>query len=156
MTKAKAALQDILEKVETGNVTIDDIHRAQLILDSSVIIPRNSMLRKGGGHFRGRRRIPAYHQLSTEFFSEKDNYYSVQEVAERFKVSDKAVYKWISQNKIQYERSSENSRDIRIPKAQFRNPPSKESVNQREYELFKGAVEMELVRRKDLYHDEEQ
>lgn len=154
MTKVKATLQSILEKVETGTVTIDDIHKAQSILDSSVIISQHSMLRKGTPHLRGRRRIHAY-QLAIEFLSEKEEYYSVQEVAERFKVSDKAVYKWVNQNKIQYERSSGNSRDIRIPKAQFSNPPSKETVNQREHELFKGAVEMELVRRKDLYHEEE-
>jgi excisionase family DNA binding protein len=85
--------------------------------------------------------------MAVKFHSQQEEYYTVQEVAERFKVSDKAVYKWVDQNKIQYERSSENSRDIRIPKAQFKNPSSKATVNRREHELFKGAIEMKLVRR---------
>lgn len=154
MTKVKDTLRSILGKVETGKVTIEDIHMARSILDSSVIISPNSVLRKGTPHHRVRRQTPA-NQMAAETLSQQEEYYSVQEVAERFKVTDKAVYKWVDQNKIQYERSSENSRDIRIPKAQFKNPPSKVMVNRRENELFKGAIEMDLVRRKDLYHDEE-
>jgi excisionase family DNA binding protein len=154
MTKVKATLRSILEKVESGKVTIEDIHTAQSILDSSVIISPRSVLSKGTPHRRVRRQLLAY-QMAAESLSQQEEYYTVQEVAERFKVSDKAVYKWVDQNKIQYERSSENSRDIRIPKAQFKNPSSKATVNRREHELFKGAIEMKLVRRKDLYHDEE-
>jgi excisionase family DNA binding protein len=154
MTKVKATLRSILEKVETGKVTIEDIHTAQSILDSSIIISPRSVLRKGTPHQSVRPQFLTY-QLSVESLSQQEDYYTVQEVAERFKVSDKAVYKWVDQNKIQYERSSENSRDIRIPKAQFKNPPSKTKVNQQENKLFKGAIGMELVRRKDLYHDDE-
>jgi excisionase family DNA binding protein len=154
MTKVKDTLRSILEKVESGKVTREDIQTAQSILDSSVIISSHSVLRKGALKPHIRRCFLKY-QLKAQSASESEGFYTVQEVADRFKVSDKAVYKWIGQNKIQYERSSENSRDIRIPKAQFRNPPSKEMIDQREQKLFKGAVEMELVRRKDLYRDDE-
>lgn len=154
MTTVKDTLRDILGKVETGNVTLEDIHRAQSILDSSVIISQVSVLRKATFRTYSRRQLQAY-RVSEQSLLQQEQYYTVQEVAERFKVSDKAVYKWIDQNKIQYERSKENSRDIRIPKAQFKKPPSQEKINGQEQELFKDAVEMELVRRKDLYHNEE-
>jgi excisionase family DNA binding protein len=153
MTKVKDTLRSILDKVETGKVTSEDIQMAQSILDSSLIISPRSVLRKGTPHARVRRQFFAY-PLAAQSDSQPEDFYTVHEVAKRFKVSDKAVYKWIDQNKIQYVRSSESSRDIRIPKAQFRKPPSKKMVDRREHELFKGAVEMELIRRKDLYRDE--
>jgi excisionase family DNA binding protein len=153
VTKVKNTLRNILEKVETGKVTIEDIQTAQSILESSIIISPRSVLRRGSLHLRKRRQYLEFHVKASA--AQPEDYYTVQEVAKRFNVSDKAVYKWIDQKKIQFERSNENSRDIRIPKSQFKNPPSKETVDKRENELFKDAVEMELVRRKDLFRDEE-
>lgn len=157
MPTAKDTLKSILNKVETGSVTIEDIHKAQSILDSSVIIasPHDKFKKMISSYQHGRRQ-PYKYQLGLESISRRGDYYTVQEVAERFKVSDKAVYKWIEQNKIRYERSNEKSRDIRIPKAQFNEPPSKEKVSRQEMKLFKNAVDMELVRRKDLYRDEDE
>ncbi|MEX2416321.1 MAG: helix-turn-helix domain-containing protein [Paenibacillaceae bacterium] len=154
MTTVKDTLRNILNKVEQGNVTNEDIQTAQSILNSSIILLPRSELRKGKPHVRVRRRILAY-QLPTSYNSQSKDFYTVQEVAERFQVSDKAIYKWIDQKKILYVRSNESSRDIRIPKAQFTNPPSKESVDRMEHELFKETAQAELVRVKDLYRDEE-
>lgn len=74
-----------------------------------------------------------------------NDFYTVQEVAERFRVSDKAVYKWIKQNKIEWERTSPNSRDIRIPKGQFVSPPTETEVSDLEKAIFGDAVEMKLI-----------
>lgn len=154
MSTVKETLKNILVKAEQGLVTIEEIREAQSLLESSVIISPRRILYSGTVH-RQVRNQPFEYRVQPEFVWDREEYYTVQEVAERYKVSDKAVYKWVEQNKIEYTRSKENSRDIRIPKSQFKTPPSKDYIDQREHKLFKNATELELVRRNDLYHDED-
>lgn len=153
MSNVKENLLHFLEKVESGSVTAQDIHNAQSILESSVIISSRSVLRRGKPGFRNRHQIKFTPTLSNAFQS--DDFYTVQEVAHRFNVTDKAVYKWIKHNKIEWERTSQHSRDIRIPKKQFKSPPAEAEVSVLEKAIFNDAVEMELVNRKDLYRDED-
>ncbi|WP_342439230.1 helix-turn-helix domain-containing protein [Paenibacillus sp. FSL L8-0436] len=153
MSKVKDNLLHFLKKVESGDVTAQDIHNAQSILNSSVIIPSSSVLRKGNTRIRLRHRVGFTPALKDMLQS--NEYYTVQEVAQRFNVTDKAVYKWIKQNKIEWERTSQNSRDIRIPKNQFKSPPAKAEASDLEKSIFNDAVEMELVKRQDLYRDED-
>lgn len=153
MSKVKENLLHFLEKVESGNVTAQDIHNAQTLLKSSVIISSRSLLRRRSPGSHNKRQLKFTPALSRSFQS--NDFYTVQEVAERFRVSDKAVYKWIKQNKIEWERTSPNSRDIRIPKGQFVSPPTETEVSDLEKAIFGDAVEMKLINRKDLYRDED-
>lgn len=153
MSTVKENLLQFLEKVESGNVTAQDIYNVQTLLESSVIISSKGVLRKGRQGSHKNRRIKFTPSSSKAFQS--NDFYTVQEVAERFNVSDKAVYKWIKQNKIEWERTSQHSRDIRIPKKQFKNPPAEAEVTALEKSIFNNAAEMELVNRKDLYRDED-
>lgn len=153
MSKVKDSLRHFLERVESGDVTVEEIHNAQTILESSVIISSGSVLRRGNPGFRKRHQISFSPALKNA--PQSNEFYTVQEVAKRFNVTDKAVYKWIDQKKIQFERSSQNSRDIRIPKNQFKSPPTKAESLILEKSIFNDAVEMELVNRKDLYRDED-
>ncbi|MNB78608.1 Helix-turn-helix domain protein [compost metagenome] len=153
MSKVKDNLLQFLEKVESGDFTAQDIHNAQTILESSVIIPSRAVVRRGNP---GSRKRP-YFRFSPALInaSQSDEFYTVQEVAQRFNVTDKAVYKWINQNKIEWERTSQYSRDIRIPKSQFKSPPTEAETLVLEKSIFNDAIEMELVNRKDLYRDED-
>ncbi|NOU81162.1 helix-turn-helix domain-containing protein [Paenibacillus sp. LMG 31459] len=152
MSKVKYDLLQFLEKVESGNVTAQDIHNAQSMVKSAVIIPSGSILRKGRPEFHSKHRVTI---SVLRDVPQSHEYYTVQEVAERFNVTDKAVYKWIKHNKIESERTSPHSRDIRIPKHQFKNPPAEDKTSILEQSIFNDALEMELVNRKDLYHDED-
>lgn len=153
MSKVKENLLHFLEKVESGNVTAQDIHNAQTLLESSVIISSKSLLRRRHSGNANRRQLNFTTTLNRSFQS--NDFYTVQEVAERFKVTDKAVYKWVKQNKIEWERTSSNSRDIRIPKKQFAPPPTEREVSELEKSIFGDVVEMKLINRKDLYRDED-
>lgn len=153
MSKVKHDLLHFLEKVESGDVTVQDIHNAQSILKSSVIIPSSNVLSKGSANIRLSHRAKFTPALKDRFPS--NEFYTVQEVAQRFNVTDKAVYKWIKQNKIECERTSQYSRDIRIPKNQFKSPTTEAEALILEKSIFNDVLEMELVNRKDLYRDED-
>lgn len=81
---------------------------------------------------------------AVEKISSDSEYYNVQEVAELFGVTPQAVYKWIDKNKIEYERRDKDSRDIRIPKAQFKRSRSRadDALRRRDQLFGKGKVNL--------------
>jgi len=76
--------------------------------------------------------------------------YTVQEVAELFGVTRQAVYKWIDSDKIKYIRRDTDSRDIRIPKAQFKVRSRKQQFQDVHKKIF-GEGPVELVDPSDVF-----
>ena len=165
MLKEKAALQSILKDVKQGRpIPTEELNYAVEILDNFNLLPARAVIshslrapfRRQGTNTKviivkphQRKRVTPNEVI---MLGVERKYYSVQDVAELFKVSDKAVYKWIKLGKIDYDRSGDRTRDIRIPKSQFKSAPSRETTDEIENKVFHGAVEMELVRRKRKNH----
>ncbi|MEX1028544.1 MAG: helix-turn-helix domain-containing protein [Paenibacillaceae bacterium] len=84
-----------------------------------------------------------------------DDCYSVLEVAKMFQVTRQAVYKWIEEDKIKFYRRFPGSRDIRIPKDQFKKiEPKKHELLRRHQELF-GSGKVSLTSPKDVFRNGE-
>ena len=86
---------------------------------------------------------------SPEDIETNDELLSVEETAKLFKVTQQAVYKWIKQNKIQYEQKTPFGGYL-IPKSQF-NLVDKNYVKDSQKLILGDAVEIDVEDPKDVY-----
>ncbi|WP_157685419.1 helix-turn-helix domain-containing protein [Paenibacillus donghaensis] len=84
----------------------------------------------------------------------QDDCYSVAEVAERFKVTKQAVYKWIQEEKVIFNQPSPGGRGYRIPKGQFQEKiSSRNEFLERRKQLFGEDAEISLKHPQIVYRD---
>ncbi|MFB9328988.1 helix-turn-helix domain-containing protein [Paenibacillus aurantiacus] len=86
---------------------------------------------------------------------EEREYFTVEEAAAHFRISKQAIYKWIHSGKIEFERTLEDSRDIRIPKAQFKNVGSATAEFRKRGRAILGTDRLELSNPSDVFRSEE-
>lgn len=81
----------------------------------------------------------------------KDDYYNVQQVAELFGISTQSVCNLINKDKIKYEDTLKDVRDIRIPKAQFEQINNPTKVFLQRMEEILGSTNLKLSDPSDVF-----